>query len=240
MSDLLLFGVMPYVAIVLFVGVSIERYRRAPFEFSTLSTQFLESRRLFWGSVPFHIGIIVLFFGHLIGFAFPRHVTMWNAVPLRLYILETTALAAAILTIAGLLGLIARRMSSPRVKVNTSITDILVYCALLFSIITGLWVALELRWGSAWYTHTAVPYLYSILVFQPEIERVAQLPLAARLHIVSAFVLFSLFSFTRLVHILVAPIPYLWRSTQLVIWNRQRTRKAALAAHADKQRRAKR
>ena len=64
MLDVILFAAFPYVAVVLFVGVSMQRYRREPFTFSSLSSQFLESRRLFWGSVPFHIGILVLFFGH--------------------------------------------------------------------------------------------------------------------------------------------------------------------------------
>lgn len=222
MLDVAFFGVLPYVAVVIFLGVSIQRYRREPFTFSSLSSQFLESKRLFWGSVPFHIGIIVLFFGHLTGFLFPRQVTIWNAMPVRLFILETTALVAAILTIIGLIGLIVRRASSARLRVNTSFADVLVYIALLFSIVTGLWVALDLRWGSAWYTHTIVPYLRSLAVLQPDIQRVAELPLVARLHIIAAWTLFGLFSFTRLVHILVAPIPYLWRPVQLVIWNRRR------------------
>lgn len=225
MLDLILFGVLPYVAFTLFVGVSIVRYRREPFTFSSLSSQFLESKRLFWGSVPFHIGILVLFFGHLIGFLFPRNVTLWNSIPVRLFILESAALMCGILTLIGLAGLIYRRLTSDRLRTTTSIGDILVYLALGFSVITGLWVALGLRWGSAWYTHTLVPYLWSIFKFQPDIQIVADMPLPVQLHVVAAFLLFGLFSFTRLVHILVAPIPYLWRPVQLVIWNR-RTRAA--------------
>ena len=146
-------------------------------------------------------------------------------MPARLFILEVTALISGILTIVGLVGLIMRRSTSARLRVNTSVADILVYIALLLSIGSGLWVALALRWGSAWYTYTVVPYLYSLLWLQPDIQRVAELPLPpppARVHILAAFALFSLFSFTRLVHILVAPVPYLWRPVQLVIWNRQR------------------
>ncbi|MDP6124955.1 MAG: respiratory nitrate reductase subunit gamma, partial [Candidatus Latescibacteria bacterium] len=224
MLDVFLYGVLPYVAVVTFLGTSIQRYRREPFTFSSLSSQFLESRRLFWGSVPFHMGILTLFFGHLIGFLFPMSVTIWNGEPARLLILESTALAAALLTTVGLIGLIYRRIATTRLWAITTPTDIMVYVALLFSIATGLWVALGLRWGSAWYTHTIVPYLWSILKFQPDIQRVAELPLAARLHFLAAVVLFGLFSFTRLVHILVTPVPYLWRPVQQVIWNRARAR----------------
>lgn len=222
MLDVLAFAALPYVAVVLFLVVSIQRYRRDPFTFSSLSSQFLESRQLFWGSVPFHVGILTLFFGHLTGFLFPREVVLWNGVPARLFVLETTAFAAAVLTLVGLVGLIVRRFNTPRLRVNTSWVDIFVYVILGFQIVTGLWIALYLRWGSAWYTQTIVPYLWSLVKFQPDIQRVTELALAAKLHVVGAFLLFASFSFTRLVHVLVAPVPYLWRPLQLVIWNRLR------------------
>ena len=222
MRDQLLFGALPYLALALFVGVSVQRYRKDPFTFSSLSSQFLEGRRLFWGSVPFHVGILTLFFGHLVGFLVPRALVVWNRVPLRLFILEASGLVAALLTLIGLVGLILRRAGSARLRVNTTATDLLVYALLLFQVVTGLWVATGLRWGSAWYTQAVVPYLRSIFLLQPDVQAVAALPLAARLHVIGAFVLFSAFSFTRLVHALVAPVPYLWRPLQVVIWNRRR------------------
>lgn len=222
MLDTLLFGALPYVSAVLFLLVSIQRYRTNPFTFSSLSSQFLETKGLFWGSVPFHVGILTLFFGHLVGFLFPRSMTLWNQVPVRLFVLETTALAAALVTLFGLAGLIWRRATTSRLHVATTAADVLVYILLLFQIATGLWVALGLRWGSAWYTQVVVPYLWSLFQFQPDVQRVAELKLAAKLHVVGAFVLFGAFSFTRLVHALVAPVPYLWRPNQLVIWNRPR------------------
>jgi nitrate reductase gamma subunit len=223
MLDILLFGALPYVAITLFLLVSIQRYRRDPFTFSSLSSQFLESRKLFWGSVPFHVGILTLFFGHLVGFLFPRQLTLWTLMPVRLFIIETAAFVAAILSLVGLVGLMARRFSSSRLRVTTSTADIIVYALLLFQIVTGMWIALYMRWGTAWYAQTAVPYLWSVIRFQPDIQRVAELDLMARLHIIGAFVVFAVFGFTRLVHALVAPVPYLWRPLQLVIWNRGRT-----------------
>ena len=222
MLDLLLFAVLPYISIVLFLFVSIQRYRLNPFTFSSLSSQFLESRKLFWGSVPFHVGILVLFLGHLVGFMFPRQVVIWNSVPLRLFILETTALAAAILCLVGIVGLIVRRATTSRLRRHTTVADIAVYVLLLFQIVTGMWVALGMRWGSAWYTQTLVPYLWSLARLQPDIQRVVELGFLAQLHVIGAFVLIAAFSFTRLVHALVAPVPYLWRPLQLVIWNRVR------------------
>lgn len=222
MLDVLLFAVLPYVSFVLFLLVSIHRYRKNPFSFSSLSSQFLESKELFWGSVPFHVGILTLFAGHLVGFLFPRSLTLWGSVPVRLFVLEATGIAAALLTLVGLVGLVVRRFSSDRLRTVTSPADVLVYALLFFQIVTGLWVALGLRWGSAWYGQVVVPYLWSLFRLQPDIRPMVDLKLPAQLHVVGAFVFFAAFSFTRLVHVLVAPVPYLWRRRQVVVWNRPR------------------
>ena len=227
MLDTLRFGALPYVAIVLFLVVSIQRYRKEPFSFSSLSSQFLETRRLFWGSVPFHVGILAVFLGHLAGFLFPRELVLWNRVPVRLLVFEATGLAFAFLALVGLAGLLARRVGSSRLRVNTSPADLLVHAMLFFQVLTGLDIALRLRWGSAWYAEALVPYLRSIFLFQPDVARMAEMPLSVKLHVVGAFVFFAAFSYTRLVHVLVAPVPYLWRPLQLAIWNRARAGKSS-------------
>ncbi|MBW2215494.1 MAG: respiratory nitrate reductase subunit gamma [Deltaproteobacteria bacterium] len=73
--------------IVFVVGVTY-RYRRTAFTVSSLSSQFLEGDKLFWGSVPFHIGLLAVFFGHLLAFLLPQATLAWNSVPVRLIILE--------------------------------------------------------------------------------------------------------------------------------------------------------
>src|SRR5690606_6811384 len=85
MWDYLLFIVLPYIAATLFVVVSIYRYVTDKFSYSSLSSQLLESDELFYGVVPWHIGIIGALTGHLIGFLFPKEVLWFNGVPVRLY-----------------------------------------------------------------------------------------------------------------------------------------------------------
>lgn len=214
----LLFIVLPYVALVLFLLVSIQRYRKRPFTYSSLSSQLLENRQHFWSLVPFHYGIIILLTGHLIGLLIPRSVLAWNSHPVRLYVLEITALAFGILTLVGLASLIARRIQSHRARVTTTLTDWIVYALLLVQVVSGVSIAVLYPWGSSWFAAAAAPYLWSLLLLQPDINYVAGLPLLVQLHIVSAFVLVAVFPFTRLVHILVFPTPYLWRKPQVVRW----------------------
>jgi nitrate reductase gamma subunit len=221
-TDTLLFGAFPYVAMTVFLLISIQRYRSNAFTISSLSSQFLENRQLFWGSVPFHLGIITLFCGHLIGFLFPHSVQAFNGSPVRLMILESTGLTAALLFLWGLVLLMIRRFSNKRLLAVTSNADILVYVLLLFQAGTGLYIALFLRWGSSWYVQIAVPYVRSIFTASPDVAIMANLPWMVRLHVLGAFTLITAFAFTRLMHVLVAPVPYVWRRVQLVIWNRDR------------------
>lgn len=213
------FLVLPYLALAIFLIGSIYRYGNRGFQVSSLSSNFLERKRLFWGSQPFHYGLLFLFFGHLIAFLFPASVLAWNGSPVRLLILEMTAFAFALSTLLGLLLLIRRRFSSRRVLMVTNKMDMLVYVVLLVQIISGLIVAYSNRWGSAWFATTLTPYLRSIFAFNPDIASVSAMPWSVKMHIFSAYFIIAIIPFTRFMHFLVAPIDYIWRGYQLVIWN---------------------
>jgi len=222
MSDFILFAGLPYVVVVLAVVVSVYRFTSNRYSFSSLSSQFLEGRRLFWGSAPFHYGILTILAGHLVAFLFPRSIVWFNGVPIRLYVLEIAALAFGLLTLVGLVLLIHRRLTNQRVHAVTSKMDVVLLVLLLTMVVSGTYTAVFHRWGSAWFVHTATPYLWSLVRFSPEPELVASLPLAVRLHILNAWVLIAIIPFTRLVHFLIVPFGYLWRPYQLVIWNRRK------------------
>ena len=94
----------------------------------------------------------------------------------------------------------------------------MLFALLLLQIGAGVYVAVMHPWGSSWFAASAAPYLWSLILLKPEIAYVADMQLAVKLHIVNAFVLIGFFPFTRLVHILVTPNPYLWRKPQVVRW----------------------
>jgi len=214
-----LFIGLPYTVITIMLVGSLYRYFYMGFKVSSLSTQFLEGRDLFFGSQPFHWGLVFLFFGHLIGFLFPRSVLAWNSIPLRLIIIEVAAFGFGIITLIGLIVLILRRLKHVRLHRVTTKMDTFVYIILCVQIISGLWVALFVRWGSAWFASVLSPYIKSIFIFQPDIAAVTALPLSIQIHIISAFILIGMIPFTRFIHFLVYPFVYIWRSYQYVIWN---------------------
>jgi nitrate reductase gamma subunit len=222
--DPLFFTVLPYVSLVLFLLATIERYRTQTFSYSSLSSQFLENQHHFWGLVPFHYGILGVIAGHIVGFLIPRQLLLWNRQPLRLYVLEVSALVFGLLTVVGLVAIVVRRLQDPKVKLVTSRADWVVYALLFVQVISGVLVAIFHPWGSSWYAAAATPYLRSLLELSPDIAVVAAMPLLAKLHIINAYLLVGFFPFSRLVHILVVPNPYLWRRPQVVRWYRRAPR----------------
>jgi nitrate reductase gamma subunit len=214
-----LLAYFPYVAFVVFVIGMAYRYRQRGFTVSSLSSQFLEGRSLFWGTVPFHIGLLAVLLGHLIAFLIPGGVIAWNSVPVRLLVLEAMALVFGLSCLVGLGALMFRRFTNPRVRAVTTRMDVTIELVLLAQIVLGVWIAIGHRWGSSWFASDLTPYLWSLFSLSPEITAVAAMPLVVRLHIIGAFLILFLIPFTRLAHILVAPFHYILRPYQQVIWN---------------------
>lgn len=216
--DPVLFAVLPYAVFFSFFLTTIHRYRAEAFTYSSLSTQFLENRSHFWGSVPLHFGLIAVLTGHVIGFLIPRQILLWNSHPLRLYVLEITGLIFGLLAVVGLAMAVVRRIADAKVREVTSVLDWILYALLLLQVVGGVYVAVFHPWGSSWFAASATPYLWSLLKFSPDISYVAALPFAVKLHIIGFYLVIGFFPFTRLVHILVIPNPYLWRKPQVVRW----------------------
>ncbi len=219
--DQLLFSVFPYLSVFTLLLVTIQRYRNQEFSYSSLSSQFLENKHHFWGLVPFHYGILTIIVGHVVAFLIPREILLWNSRPLRLYVLEVSALACAVLAVSGLAAGMLRRWRNDKVRRVTSPSDWAIFVMLGIQMGSGVGIAVLYPWGSSWYAAVAAPYLWSLAKLNPQIQGVSAMPFLVKLHIVGAFLLIGFFPFTRLVHILVIPNPYLWRKPQVVRWWRK-------------------
>jgi len=217
--DTFFFSMFPYVTIFTFFLVTIQRYRSKAFTYSSLSSQFLENKQHFWALVPFHYGIISVLLAHFIWFLLPETVLWWNSVPARLYIMEVAMFIFGLMTFIGLVNIILRRRNNSMAKFVTSPADWWVLAFLTVQVVTGLYTAYFYRWGSSWFAASLTPYLWSVIKLSPDLTYITAMPFMVKAHIVSAYSIILLFPFTRLVHALVVPNPYLWRKTQVVRWN---------------------
>jgi nitrate reductase gamma subunit len=163
--DQFMFVVLPYIAMLVFLLGTIMRYRKAPYSYSSLSSQFLENRRHFWALVPFHFGIIAVLTGHVVAFLLPHQILQWNSRPLRLHILETTALIFGLMTAVGIIASMVRRITFSKVREVTNRFDWIVLAMLLLQVLSGIYVAIFNPWGSSWFSAAVAPYLSSLVRF---------------------------------------------------------------------------
>ncbi len=220
MSDSIFYVVFPYIAVILAVGVGLYRYFTNRFSYSSMSSQFLENRALFWGSVPWHYGIVIILIAHVLALLIPGFWTMLHRSQFRMLIVELISGALGFLTMLGILVLIVRRLMHAKVRTVSSVMDWILLVDLLLQAAAGLYIALFYRWGSLWYGYTAAPWLMSLVTLSPKTDFIMPLPWVIKFHMVNAFVLIGLFPFTRLVHIFTIPLSYLRRPYQVAIWNR--------------------
>lgn len=217
----LLFGVFPYIAGTVFIFGSLLRYERGQYTWRAMSSQTLATGPAFrWASIAFHVGILLLFFGHLFGLLTPAWV--YQSMGLTTAAKQAVAIWAGgifgALCFFGLTYLMGRRLFNPRVRANSAPMDTFIIILLWFQLVTGMgsilvsidhpegYVMLQL---AAWAQH--------IVTFQAGAwEFIVDVHWIYKLHIFLGLVMFTSFPFSRLVHIWSWPIEYVRRNYQVV------------------------
>lgn len=226
MSDFLnsfFFGLYPYLAVTVMIVGSILRYDQAPYTWKADSSQLLRSKGMAIGSNFFHVGIILLFFGHLVGLLTPEwlyHMVI-SAEDKQMMAMIAGGVFGVICFI-GMTVLIWRRLADPRIRATTKPADmgilLILYVQLILGLLTIPASAQHLDGSSMvalahWAQH--------IVTFRPgAAEFVLHEPMIFKLHIVLGLTIFLLFPFTRLVHVLSVPIKYLFRSGYQIVRKR--------------------
>ena len=218
-----LFGISPYIAITIMVVGSVYRYDRDQYTWKADSSQLLRAKGMRVGSNLFHIGIILLFFGHLVGLLMPEsiyHLVM-SAQTKQLMAMIAGGIFGSICFV-GLTILIRRRLFDPRIRATSKPTDIAVllilYVQLILGLITIPYSAQHLDGSSMvalgnWAQH--------IVTFRSgAADFVMDEAWVFKVHLFLGLTIFLLFPFTRLVHMLSAPLKYLTRKGYQVVRKR--------------------
>ncbi|WP_448712461.1 respiratory nitrate reductase subunit gamma [Microbacterium profundi] len=213
--EILLWVVLPYICAAVFIVGHIWRYRYDKFGWTTRSSQTYENRLLRWGSPMFHLGILMVIAGHVVGLLIPREWLYFIGISEEIYHIGATVLGtfAAVLTLAGLAILIFRRRTVPAVFLATTVMDKVMFvflgATLLFG--TAATVVHQVFGPGFQYRETISPWIREMIILRPRPELMLEVPLLFQLHIITACVLFALWPFTRLVHVFSAPVGYLFR-----------------------------
>ncbi len=222
-----LFGTFPYIALtVLFIG-SIARYERDPYTWKSSSSQLLRRKSLIIGSVLFHVGVLVIFFGHLIGLLTP--ISIFHFFGISNEFKQTLAVVAGgiagVMALVGGIILLARRLGDPRIRKNSSFADISILVLLLLQLVLGLFtITISIQHLDGGEMVKFMSWAQGIFFFDGKaasyIEDVA---LVFKLHILLGLIIFLLFPFTRLVHMLSVPLRYVtpWRKGYQIVRSRK-------------------
>jgi nitrate reductase gamma subunit len=210
-----LFGYYPYVALAVLAIGSVIRFDREQYTWRTGSSQLLRRKQLVLGSILFHVGILLIFVGHFVGLLTP--IVVWDALGVthgakQMLAIVAGGVAGAMCLVGGLL-LLHRRLFDPRIRKNSSFGDTAILALLLGQLLLGLAtipISLQHRDGSE-----MVKFMYwaqGIFTFQEgAADYVADAHWIFKAHLTLGLTILLVFPFTRLVHMLSAPVWYLNR-----------------------------
>lgn len=215
----LIYGYYPYLAGTVFLVGSLLRYDHGQYTWKTGSSQMLSSKNMRLASNLFHIGIIVIFFGHLFGMLTPH----WVYAPF-LSAGNKQVLAIVIGGIAGVMCLVGgamllyRRLANPRVKASSSVMDNLVLGLIVFQAGLGIIsVFFSLGHLDGEMMLTLAAWAQSIVFFGGGAANyMAEVSWIYKVHVFLGLTIILLFPFTRLVHVWSVPFGYIARRYQLV------------------------
>jgi nitrate reductase gamma subunit len=221
-----LFGIYPYIALTVLIFGSIARYETVPFTWKSSSSQLLRRKQLVWGSILFHVGVLIIFFGHFGGLLTP--IGVFDALGISHGAKQVLAIVAG--GIAGIMAaigggmLLHRRLFDPRIRANSSFADTWILILLLVQLALGLLTILvSLQHLDGHEMTTFMSWAQGIFTFDPNAASyIANANIIFKLHLFLGLTIFLLFPFTRLVHMLSVPVRYLWRPGFQIVRSRRR------------------
>jgi nitrate reductase gamma subunit len=198
------------------------RFDREQYTWKSDSSQLLRRGQLRWGSNLFHVGILLLFLGHLVGLLAPHSVVAGMGMSNEAHQLLAMGAGALFGTmcLVGLILLVHRRIAIARIRATSTRMDIFILLWILATLLLGLTTILF----SARHPDGSMMILLSewaqhIVTFRGGAAAfVAGVPLVYKIHLFFGLTLFFLFPFSRLVHVWsgFASIAYLGRAYQIV------------------------
>ncbi len=215
------FGIYPYIALAVLLVGSVIRYDREPYSWRSGSSQLLRRKQLVWGSILFHVGILLIFFGHLVGLLTPIWVFDFLGVShgAKQILAIVAGGGAGIVCFIGATMLIQRRLFDARIRTTSSFWDIAILLMLYAQLLLGMatiFVSLQHLDGEEMVHFMS--WAQGIFSFDLNAAHyVLNAHFLFKAHIFLGLTIMLVFPFTRLVHMFSAPVRYLWRTGYQIV-----------------------
>ncbi|MGH8259991.1 MAG: respiratory nitrate reductase subunit gamma, partial [Steroidobacteraceae bacterium] len=189
------YGVYPYIAGTVFLLGSLVRFDRDPYTWRSESSELLKRGHLRLASNCFHIGVLFLFFGHLIGLLAPE--ALFTSVGLGVEGHELLAMVSGgvfgVLCWIGIVLLIHRRLTEPRIRLTSSTMDIVVVVWIFITLSFGL-STIFFSWSnltSGGIIEALRTWAQHIVIFDPRPSMILGLPFVYKVHLFLGMTLFA-------------------------------------------------
>ncbi|WP_417492549.1 respiratory nitrate reductase subunit gamma [Maricaulis sp.] len=216
-----LFGIYPYIALSVLAIGSIVRYDREPYSWKAGSSQLLRRRQLVLGSVLFHLGVLVVFFGHLVGLLTPIAVFDALGIPhgAKQVLAVVAGGVAGFLALVGATLLMHRRFADPRIRKHSSFADNAILTLLYVQLLLGLGtIFISVQHLDGHEMVTFMNWAQGIFTFDFRASSyIIDAHWIFKTHILLGLTIFLVFPFTRLVHMFSAPLRYIFRQGYQVV-----------------------
>lgn len=214
------FGIYPYIALAVAVIGTWARFDLSQYSWKTGSSQMLSNKNMRIASNMFHIGILMILAGHFVGMLTPHAIYEHFISAEQKQILAMVAGGVAgVICWIGMVMLLVRRFTDPRISHTSSFSDKLVLVLLFIQLNLGLasiFVSMHHLDGTT--MMKLASWAQYITIFRPEraLMEIAGTSVIYQIHIALGTTLILIFPFTRLIHIISAPVWYLGRRYQIV------------------------
>jgi len=220
----IVFGWYPYLCFTVFLIGSLVRFDREQYTWRTGSSQLLRRRQLMWGSNLFHVGILVIFAGHLGGLLTP--IAVFDALGVSHGFKQMMAIVvggiAGLMCLVGICLLTHRRLFDARIRATSSFGDTAILLILFAQLLLGLGtIPLSLGHLDGHEMVKFMNWAQGIVTLRPDAAAyVADVSPVFKAHLLLGMTIFLVFPFTRLVHVWSAPVWYLGRRGYQVVRSR--------------------
>jgi nitrate reductase gamma subunit len=221
------YGWYPYVCATVFLLGSLIRFDTSQYTWRSGSSQLLRRRQMMIGSNLFHIGILVIFAGHVVGLLTP--IAVFDALGISHAFKQILAMSvggvAGLMCLAGAVMLAHRRLTDPRIRANSAFGDIAIILLLTVQVSLGL-ATIPISAGHLDGLEMVkfMTWAQGIVTLQPQsASAIADVYWIFKVHLFLGMTLFLVFPFTRLVHVWSAPVWYLGRPGYQIVRTRRPT-----------------
>lgn len=220
-----LYGWYPYVCLTVFFLGSLLRFDASQYTWRSGSSQLLRKRQLMWGSNLFHVGILIIFGGHVVGLLTP--VAIFDALDISHTFKQLLAMTvggiAGIACFVGTTMLVHRRLFDSRIRKTSSVGDIVLLLMLYAQLTLGLLtITVSAQHLDGTEMVKFMEWAQGIVSLHPGAAAlILDVSPIFKLHLFLGMTIFLVFPFTRLVHVWSAPVWYLGRTGFQVVRTKQ-------------------